>query len=179
MIAPLTFSTARLHLRRPQHSDVAAVFEYASDPLVVQYMDWPAAVEVADTIRATDRALHNWESGEEYSWRVTLLPSDTPIGSMGCRIKGETADFGFVLHRRHWGQGYATEAAGAKLDWLKSIEAIKRIVATCDVDNAASARVLEKLGLSQMTRLAQHAVRPNMPGAPRRDAFLYCWTRGV
>jgi RimJ/RimL family protein N-acetyltransferase len=142
-------------------------------------MDWPAALQLADTIRATDRALQNWESGEEYSWRLTLPPSDTPIGSMGCRIKGETADFGFVLNRRHWGHGYATEAAGAMLDWLKSLDAVRRIVATCDVENVASARVLEKLGLSRVARLPQHAVRPNMPGAPRRDAFLYAWTRAV
>jgi RimJ/RimL family protein N-acetyltransferase len=98
---------------------------------------------------------------------------------MGCRISGETADFGFVLNRRHWGHGYATEAAGAMLDWLKSLGAIGRIVATCDVENVASARVLEKLGLSRVARLPQHAVRPNMPGAPRRDAFLYAWTRAV
>ena len=179
MIVPATLSTTRVRLRRPEPSDAAAVFEYASDPLVVRYMDWPAAVQLADTVRATERALQHWESGEEYSWRLTLPPSDTPIGSMGCRISGEIADFGFVLNRRHWGHGYATEAAGALLDWLKSVEAIKRIVATCDVENVASARVLEKLGLSQQARLPLHAVRPNMPGAPRRDAFLYSWTRAI
>ena len=113
MIVPATLSTTRVRLRRPDPSDAAAVFEYASDPLVVRYMDWPAAVQLADTLRATERALENWASGEEYSWRVTLPPSDAPIGSIGCRIKGDIADFGFVLSRRHWGHGYATEAAGA------------------------------------------------------------------
>ena len=142
-------------------------------------MDWPALVEPADGIRATERAVQKWDSGEEYSWRLTLPPDDTPIGSIGCRISAEQADFGFVVSRRHWGYGYATEAAGAVLAWLKSLEAIKRIYATCDVDNVASARVLEKLGLSQMARLPQYAVRPNMAGAPRRDAFLYAWIRGA
>jgi|SRR5215472_15500705 len=177
VIVPSTLSTARLLLRRPQLADAAAVFEYASDPVVVRYMDWPASVEPADGIRATERALEKWELGEEYSWRLTLPPNDTPIGSVGCRIKGESADFGFVLNRRHWGRGYATEAAGAVLDWLKSLDLIKRIQATCDFENVASARVLEKLGLSRQARLSQYAVRPNMPGAPRRDAFLYSWTR--
>lgn len=171
------FSTPRLRLRRPQPADAAAVFEYASDPEVVRYMDWPASVEPADGIKATERAAEKWESGEEYSWRLTVPPDDRPIGSIGCRVGGEQADFGFVLNQRHWGHGYATEAAGAVLEWLKSLEAIKRIYATCDVDNVASARVLEKLGLSWTLRLPQYAVRPNMPGAPRRDAFLYAWIR--
>ncbi|HEY6893948.1 MAG TPA: GNAT family N-acetyltransferase [Rhodanobacteraceae bacterium] len=177
MIAPSTFSTARLLLRRPDPADTAAVFEYASDPLVARYMDWPAAVDPADVMRVAERALEKWESGEEYSWRLTVPPDDTPIGSIGCRIDGQSADFGYVLSRRHWGRGYATEAARAVLDWLKSLDQIKRIEATCDVDNIASARVLEKLGLSPEARLPQYAVRPNMPGAPRRDAFLYAWTR--
>jgi len=177
MIAPPTLSTARLRLRRPQPEDVAAVFEFASDPLVVRYMDWPTAVDPGDVSRETERALRQWESGEQYSWRLTLPSDDTAIGSVGCRIQGASADFGFVLNRRHWGRGYATEAAGAVLDWLKSLDGIARIQATCDCDNAASARVLEKLGLSRQARLPQYAVRPNMPGAPRRDAFLYSWIR--
>src|SRR5262249_28666473 len=171
--------TARLLLRRPHAADAAAVFEYASDPLVVRYVDWPISVDPADSVRATERALQQWELAEEYSWRLTVPPDDTAIGSVGCRIRGISADVGFVLNRRHWGRGYATEAAGAVLDWLKSLEVITGIHATCDVDNAASARVLEKLGLSRKARLPQYAVRPNMPGAPRRDAFLYSWTRGL
>jgi len=177
VIVPSTLSTARLLLRRPRAADAPAVFEYASDPLVVRYMDWPASVEPEDAIRATEHARQQWESGEEYVWRLTLPPSEAPIGSVGCRIAGESADFGFVLDRRHWGHEYATEAAGAVLSWLKSLGTITRIQATCDFENAASARVLEKLGLSQEARLAKYAVRPNVPGAPRRDAFLYSWTR--
>ena len=179
MIVPPTLSTARLLLRRPHPADTAAVFEYASDPVVVRYVDWPAAVEPADTRRATERALQKWELAEEYSWRVTVPPDDTPIGSAGCRLNGDSADFGFVLNRRYWGHGYATEAGGAVLDWLKSLGVIKRILATCDVENVASVRVLEKLGLSREARLPRYAVRPNMPGAPRRDAFLYSWTRAA
>lgn len=153
------------------------MFEYTSDPAVVKYMDWPASIEVGEIVRAIERADQKWNSGEEYSWRLTVPPEDTAIGSIGCRIRGEAADFGFLLNRRHWRHGYATEATGAVLGWLRSIAAIRCIYATCDVDNVASARVLEKAGLARATRLTSYAVRPNMPGAPRRDAFLYSWTR--
>lgn len=97
MIAPSILSTSRLLLRRPLASDTDAVFAFASDPLVVRYMDWPAAVEPADVMRVAERALQQWDSGGEYSSRLTLPPDDTPIGSIGCRIVGEAADFGFVL----------------------------------------------------------------------------------
>lgn len=179
MTVPLTLSTARLQLRLPKLTDAAAVFEYASDPLVARYMDWPAAVEPADSLRATERALQKWASAEEYGWRIVVPPSDVPIGSIGCRVRGEMADFGFVLNRHYWGRGYATEAARAMLDWLRSLDVIHGFHATCDVENVASMRVLEKLGLSQVARLPAFAVRPNMPGAPTRDAWLYSWSRAA
>lgn len=113
MTVPLTLSTARLQLRLPKLTDAAAVFEYASDPLVARYMDWPAAVEPADSLRATERALQKWASGEEHGWRIVVPSSDVPIGGVGRRIRGDAADFGFVLNRNYWRRGYATEAASA------------------------------------------------------------------
>src|SRR5262249_15961454 len=89
------------------------------------------------------------------------------IGSIGCRIRGDAADFGFLLNRRYWRLGYATEAAGAVLEWLKSLDVVRHIHATCDIENLSSARVLEKLGLRQAARLPGYAVRANMPGAPK------------
>jgi RimJ/RimL family protein N-acetyltransferase len=177
--APHDLVTARLRLRRPRLSDAEAVFAYASDRDVARFTDWPLATDVRDTISATERALADWESGSHFGWRVTIVPDDTPIGAVGCSVEDARAEFGFVIARQHWGHGYATEAGGAVLDWLKSLDGIRRIEATCDFENAASVRVLEKLGLSRQARLPQYAVRPNMPGAPRRDAFLYSWVRST
>jgi len=179
LTVPDTFTTPRLYLRRPQQSDAPAVFEYGSDPEVARYMDWPALVDMQDAIKATERAVRRWESGEEYAWRLTVRPNDTPVGGVACSIEGHRAGLGFVLSRHHWGKGYATEAARAVFDWLVSLETVQRIQATCDVDNRASIRVLEKLAMSREALLRRWAVRPNLPGRPVRDAFSYSWVRAA
>jgi RimJ/RimL family protein N-acetyltransferase len=176
---PETFTTPRLRLRRPIASDAEAVFKYASDPEVVRYMDWPALSDMQEAIFATERAARRWEAGEEYSWRLTIKPGDAAIGGVACMIENDVAQLGFVLSRQHWGKGYATEAARAVFDWLVSLEAISRIQATCDVDNLASARVLEKLGMTREALLPRSIARPNLPGQPMRDAFLYSWVRAA
>jgi [ribosomal protein S5]-alanine N-acetyltransferase len=177
--APESFTTARLRLRRPQLSDVSAVFAYGSDIEVARYMDWPKSVTPQDTARATERAIHRWESGKEFSWRLTVPPDDTPIGGVACSIEGHRAELGFLVARQFWGEGYATEGARAVFAWLASLGGVLRIQATCDIDNKASARVLEKLGMLREAVLHNWVVRPNLPGRPVRDALLYAWVRAA
>ena len=57
--------------------------------------------------------------------------------------------------RVRFGHGPKVEP-GAVFDWLKSLAMITCIQATCDIENIASIRVLEKLGLSQTSRLRDH-----------------------
>lgn len=57
------------------------------------------------------------------------------------------AELGFWIARRHWGKGYATEAARALLT-LAPVLGHHRLTATCFRDNSASSRVLRKLGFS-------------------------------
>jgi RimJ/RimL family protein N-acetyltransferase len=177
MLVPETFSTERLILRRPQISDTAAVFAYGSDPEVAQYADWPRLERIEDAAVAIENAQRRWEAGEEYSWRLTVKPDVTAVGAVACSIDGNAAEFGFLVSRSLWGRGYATEAAEVVFEWLKALSHVVRIQATTDVDNMASARVLEKLGMSREAVLRRSSRRPNLPGQPFRDTFLYTWHR--
>ncbi len=118
----------------------------------------------------------HWESGAEFYWAVTLRPSDRAIGGISCRPRGHSADFGYVLDQRYWRQGLATEAAQAVVRWLFTLDTIYRVWATCDVNNLASARVLEKAGLSREGVLRCWAIRPNISNEPR-DTFVYAQVR--
>ena len=113
-----------------------------------------------------------WTSAAEYNWVITLAGEDHAIGGVSCRIVGAAADFGFLLHRPYWGQGLATEAARALLDWLRALPSVSRVWATCDTENLASVRVLEKLGLSREATRPRAIVRPNISSEPR-DAYVY------
>ena len=80
---------------------------------------------------------------------------------------GPDMELGYTLARAAWGRGYATEAAGAVLRWAFAGLRLHRMVAVADPANAASLRVLEKLG---MTRLGFARVLRRADGRVRRVA---------
>ena len=174
---PEVITTDRLVLRRPNAADATAKYEYSRDPEVARYMDWVPHADLDSALAVIRRATTRWESGEEYSWSVTVKPTDAAVGSVGCQVQGHAVELGFVLAKLCWGQGFATEAAKAVFAWAVSCDEVCRIWATCDIDNAASTRVLAKLGMVREGILRRGAIRPNLaPGVPR-DALVYSWVR--
>lgn len=85
-------------------------------------------------------------------------------------------ELGYVLGRRYWNRGYVTEAAHAVLVQAFSYSSVYRVWATCDIDNLASARVLEKIGMTREGILRRWLVRPNISPEPR-DTFLFAKVR--
>lgn len=170
--APETICTERLLLRRPRVSDAEAIYEYASDPEVTRYMVWRTATELQETVAVLATRAPAWEAGEEYCWVITIPPQDRAIGTISCRVRGTTADFGYVLNRQYWGQGYMTEAAQAIVDWALGLPDIQRVWATCDIDNLASVRVLEKVGLVCEAIQRQSTMRPNLSDQ-LRDTLVF------
>jgi ribosomal-protein-alanine N-acetyltransferase len=129
-------------------SDSPDVFAYAVDPEVTHFMDWNALVDVEEAIQFVHRSETTWASGEEFTWVVTELGTDSVIGATSCRVHGDCADFGYVLNRGHWNKGFATEVASALVEMTLTDNRMQRIWATCDAENLRSRRVLEKAGLS-------------------------------
>ena len=82
-------------------------------------------------------------------YMVELIEPGRPIGVCGLARRDflDDVDIGYAFPPQHWGQGYAHEAASAVLAHAKNDIGLKRIVATVRPDNAASIKLLEKLGL--------------------------------
>jgi RimJ/RimL family protein N-acetyltransferase len=177
-LPPEVIDLGRIRLRRPRLSDAEAMFEFGSDPEVARYADWPICTAIEPLRERIGRRKEQWDAGTEFYWVIALPGDDRAIGGISCSVAGHAAEFGFLVHRRHWGNGYATDAARAIVQWLMSIPSIRRVWATCDVENAASVRVLEKAGLSREGTLRRSIVRPNLSGEPR-DSFIYSRVRGV
>ncbi|HUI24678.1 MAG TPA: GNAT family N-acetyltransferase [Candidatus Kryptonia bacterium] len=174
--APEIITTDRLRLRRPTLADAAASYEYASDPAVTRLMDWPTHTDPRESMEFLGRCASRWDAGDEYAWVITVKPDDRSIGSISVRVRGHAADFGYVLNRNFWRRGYATEAARAVVSWVESFADVYRVWATCDCENFASVRVLEKAGLSREGILRQAIVRPNLSPVPR-DASIFAKVR--
>lgn len=170
---PQVIETKRLVLRRPRMSDADDIFHnYAADTEVTRYVAWRPYYDRNEVAPFLQSRLARWDSGEEFSWAITNVHEDRVIGMIGCRVREHAADLGYVMSRSFWGRGYTTEAANAVVDWASNLEFVYRVWALCDVENKASARELEKLGMQREGILRRYIVHPNVSFEPR-DCFVY------
>lgn len=146
-------TTERLVLREFTAEDVEAVHRYAADPEVTRHMLWGpnSRQESQDFLQA---ALESQAAASRTDYTLGVIRRDNAevIGAIhlgvltGRAVRGR-ADLGYVLARDTWGQGYATEAVKALMRWAFVELGLHRVEASCGVDNPASRRVLEKVGL--------------------------------
>ena len=174
---PSTIETERLVLRQPTVRDAPAIFDsYARDPEVVRYLTWRPHGSIADTHAFIDAIRSRWEAHSELTWALTLRGDDRLIGMIGLRPRGFKSDIGYVLARPHWGRGLMTEAGDTIVDLAFTDPAVHRVWAVCDADNRASARVLEKIGMTCEGILRRWIVHPNVSDQPR-DSLCYARIR--
>lgn len=177
MIWPDAIETARLVLRRPVIEDAPAIFDgYATDPEVVRHLMWRPHSSIADTHDFLVTVLERIHHGKEQSWGITLKGDDRPIGMVAVRPNGFKHDIGYVLARPHWSRGIMSEAAQAVVDLSLSDPQVRRVWAVCDVDNKASARVMEKIGMTFEGVLRRWVIHPNVSPDPR-DSLCYALVR--
>jgi RimJ/RimL family protein N-acetyltransferase len=173
MKPPETFETERLRLRLPAQSDAEAIFStYATDPEVTRYLIWQPHKRIEETNVFLARCLEGWSTRNEYSWVITAKESGELIGMVGLRVREFKADLGYVLGRRFWGKGIATEAVTPIANWALAQPHIYRVWATCDVENAASARVLEKVGMKREGIMRRSQIHPGVSDEPS-DSYCY------
>ncbi len=85
-------------------------------------------------------------------------------------------EFGYLIVRRFWGNGLMSEAVSAVVDWAMAEPGLYRAAAVCDIDNAASARVMQKAGMAYEGIRRRWIVHPNVSSEPR-DVHSYARTR--
>ncbi|MFI7703203.1 GNAT family N-acetyltransferase [Nonomuraea sp. NPDC049480] len=169
----MELTTPRLLLREFRTSDHAAVHAFAGDPEVTRYTDWGPNSLHDTTTFLTEVAR---DARDLHRCRITLAvverEHDMLIGSIELRTTSashQRGEMGYVVHHHWWGRGYASEAARALLRWGHHELGLHKISATCDPDNAASARVLTKIGMRREGHLREHLyVRGQW-----RDRLLY------
>jgi RimJ/RimL family protein N-acetyltransferase len=175
---PPTLETARLVLRRPNLGDAGSIFSgYASDPAVVRFLDWRPHREEEETREFLTFRLEQWAARTGYSYVLTHKAEPRrPLGMIELRPTAHGASFGYVLGRAHWGQGLMPEALSSLVAWALGQRQVWRAYAFCDVDNHASARVMEKAGMTLEGTLRRWFVHPNISPEPR-DCRVYARVR--
>ncbi len=150
----------RLMLRRFALRDVPAFVAYRSRPEVARFQSWDAPYPLADGESLIGAMLseHPDTPGRWFQYAATLRSTGELIGDCAARTDAadpRQAELGFTIALEHQGRGYATEAARALLRYLFDARAKHRVHACCDARNAASARVLERLGMRREGHLRE------------------------
>ena len=160
-------------MRMPVLADVDAVFrKYAQDKEVTKFLIWRPHENIHVTGEFILRCIRCWKDEAAFPWVIVRKNDSALVGMIELRIDKSAANLGYVVAREHWGNGYATEATKTVVEWAMRQDSIYRIWATCDVENLASARVLEKAGMQREGILRRFIVHPNISDKPR-DSFCY------
>jgi [ribosomal protein S5]-alanine N-acetyltransferase len=145
----LPVRTARLNLREFAATDFAAVHAYSSDPRVTRYLffgprDEQSTAEYLEELLVSQRE----QPRTRFELAVEEIASGKLIGACDLSlIESNVVDLGYMLGTEQWGKGYATEIALALVDAAFFDLRAQRVISTVDVNNAASIRVLEKIGM--------------------------------
>jgi len=156
-----TLETERLLVRPFADTDADDLFALNSDAHVLRYWDSPPWTDRASIARFMAGCERMAEEGTGARVAIERTTDGSFVG--WCTFNSWDPDFrsaslGFCLTQAAWGQGYATEAARAVLQWAFDALDLNRVQAECDTRNAASARVLEKLGFVREGTLREDCI---------------------
>jgi len=156
-----TLHTARLRLRPFTSADADALYALHSSAYVLRYWDAPPWSERARAERFLTACRQMAEEGSGVRLAMDRVSDTSFLG--WCSLTRWNPDYrsaslGYCLGDAAWGYGYATEAARSVLQWAFDTLDLNRVQAETDTRNAASARVLEKLGFVREGTLREDCV---------------------
>lgn len=146
--------TSRFILRELVPEDVDGFFELDSDPEVIKYLGVKPLEHKEQALDIIRYVRRQYEENGIGRWAVEDKTTHEFIGWAGLKFVQDTFngqrnyyDVGYRLLRRHWGRGIASECARASLGYGFEVLELPEIHAYAHADNAASNRVLQKIGL--------------------------------
>ena len=172
MSPPLQISTPRLTLRPLGTEFLDSAHQYSSDAENTKYMVFLPNESISETKAFLLACEHEWAKSTPAFYEFAILKDGVHIGAVGIYTneRKDTAELGWILNPSYHNRGYATEAARAVMDFAKTELNIRRFVAHCDTENAASRKVMEKLGF---VRTSETGGRKNKGSDKERREYTY------
>jgi ribosomal-protein-alanine N-acetyltransferase len=167
--------TTRLVLRELTEQDAPALFEMDNDPMVHKYLGGHIMTGIDQSLLIIRRVREQYRENGIGRWAVERKDTGECIGWAG--LKYETNgrpgltyyDLGYRLKRSAWGQGYATEAARASLEFGFMQLELETIHAAAHIENLASNRILGKLGMVRIDSFHYDGAEHNWYALKRKE----------
>lgn len=145
--------TPRLILRRFIIDDVEGMYNnWASDSETCKMLSWDAYKNKEEVFSVINSWIKEYEDPFSYNWIVELKESGEVIGNIcdiKCDLTHETCELGYCYGSKYWGNGYASEALRATIEFLIQEVGFRLIEAKHISENPASGKVMEKAGMKK------------------------------
>lgn len=139
--------TQRMILRMFVPGDLDELHRIFSDPAVVKYIGLGEPATHEETELALDSMLRHWQRHGFGRWALTDRENGNLIGCGGLRSLFGTPELVYLFEQDYWGRGLATEVGSAILKYAFAQMDFPHVVAITKPKNAASIRVMQKLGM--------------------------------
>ena len=155
-------STKRLILKVLSADDEKVISELFTDDIVKKTYLVPDFKDSEHLCKYFKRILEISQGNEHYLLGIYLKDSGELLGIINDTglNKYESAELGYALLPRYHGKGYATEALGGMIDYLKGV-GYKTIITGAFEENIASIRVMEKNGMKRIEKTEKLVYREN------------------
>jgi len=152
--------TERLRAGRWVIDLAESAFSIYGDPVAMRFMrpNYPVSDVAAMRARLEEIIARNERyQGRMGSWPLFVRETDTMVGAILLKpLPGsEQIEVGWHLGRAHWGNGYATEAGRAALNYGYNCLRLKTIYAVVDPANTPSMAVCRRIGMTHLGRTEQ------------------------
>lgn len=144
----IQLNTTRLCLEPLGIKYLETTHKYASDLENTRFMVHLPNVnrqETLDFLIGVDEA---WNSNEQKVYEFAIMLNNIHIGAVSLYIDHDKiGELGWIIDKRYWNQGYATEASRALIEYAIEKLGIKHFIAHCDSENIGSYKLMESLGM--------------------------------
>lgn len=145
--------TERLKLRAWIEDDIEPLARILADPQVMRFIGDGHPCSREEGVVWWEKIRRRWEEDGFDVWAAVLKQTDGLVGWIGLAVSDwlpelmSATEVGWLLDRRYWGRGLATEGGAASLAYAFGTLDVERVVSICHSANTASERVMQRLGM--------------------------------
>ncbi len=164
--------TDRLVLKPMCKDYLKSTHEYAADLENTKYMMFLPNSSLEETLEFLKGAEAEFLKKQPSFYEMAVFHDGVHIGAVSLYLNEakDSGELGWILNKRYHGHGFATEAAKALLDYAVKQLGVMHFTAHCDTENAASRKVMEKLG---MVLKEEHGGRKNRQSDEERREYTF------
>lgn len=168
----MELKTERLCLKPLGTQYLESVYEYASDIENTKYMMYLPNATIQETADFLQNTENEWKKHKPDFYEFAIFYEGKQVGAVSIYMENDCklGELGWILNKKYWGLGIASEAAERLIEFAKNERNLTHFIAHCDAENTASYYVMEKLG---MVRTVEYRGRKNKASDEERTEYQY------